>query len=62
MTFTVKTKSEKMEGLALLPTIVVEHTTRTSKCERETTIQFAFWHRLYCVVVTKAIELKAIKA
>ena len=51
MTLTVKTKREKVDGLVLLPTILVER--MKGEYKSETCIQFGFMHKIYEVTFIK---------
>ena len=51
MTLTVKTKKEKVDGLLLLPTILVERI--KGEYKSETCIQFGFMHNIYEVILIK---------
>lgn len=51
MTLTVKTKKEKVDGLVLLPTILVSH--MKSEDKSVTLIQFGFMRNIYEVTFIK---------
>lgn len=56
MTLTVKTKKEKVDGLVLLPTILVER--MKGEYKSETCIQFGFMHKIYEVILIKSLRAK----